>query len=351
MATYRKDRNFIIISLNEVAGNYRLDINTGILYGVKGNPIKTCPHKNEVRNMFSNYRQNNSNLEQALYRMIDNCTATSQYARYASSLLVADKVDGLGAGLLDLYGDHYTYVGDHIKELVTYLKDENNTNSFNFHTFKAWCDFEKVKKSLGSVANLLTAEMYSEIINRLPNITAEELGVCAYYLVRGKYWEYHNGRIGNLIQYIETCRLMEQAPQKVNNFMREYCETMKIYNLRKTEFDNKKLAFNYAKHAKAWEFEYGDYVVSIPTCGQDIVTEGKLMHHCVGGYVQRVVDNDCYICFIRHKDTPTTPYITCQVYLDGRIGQYFLAYDRYISSDEDIAFKSAFANHLAEVWG
>ena len=125
MATYRKDRNFIIISLNEVAGDYRLDINTGILYGVKGNPIKTCPHKNEVRRVFSDYRAHNSNLEQVLYQMIDACTSTSQYAKYAPILLAADKIDALGAGILNLCRDHYSYVGDHIKELVTYLKDNN----------------------------------------------------------------------------------------------------------------------------------------------------------------------------------------------------------------------------------
>lgn len=174
--------------------------------------------------------------------------------------------------------------------------------------------------------------------------------MCAYYLGRGKYWEYHGGSVRNLIQYIDLCRLMEQPPQKVNNFMREYCETVKTYELRRTEFDNRRMALNYSKHNKAWEFEYGDYKVIIPTTAQDIITEGQRMHHCVGSYVNRVLENDCYICFIRHKNTPDTPYITCQVYNNGEIGQYFLAYDHSISSERDKAFKSAFAQYLAEIW-
>ena len=193
--------------------------------------------------------------------------------------------------------------------------------------------------------------MYVAIKRGLNNITPDELSVCAYYLGRGKYWEYHDGSITKLVNYIEYCRLMGKEPVKTNNFMREYCETKKGYELRKTEFDNKKMAMNYAKYAKAWEFEYGNYAVSIPTCGQDIVTEGERMHHCVGSYVNRVIENTTYICFIRHKDTPDTPYITCQVHTNGEIGQYFLAYDHYISSDEDVAFKEAFARHLREVWG
>jgi hypothetical protein len=144
---------------------------------------------------------------------------------------------------------------------------------------------------------------------------------------------------------------MEIAPNKVNNFMREYCETKKTYELRKAEFDNKKLVANYARHAKAWEFSYGDFIVSIPSRGQDIVTEGEQMHHCVGRYVDRVVEGSDYICFIRHKDAPNAPYITCEVYPNGEIGQYFLAYDRHISSNEDKDFKVAFQCHLRGVWG
>jgi hypothetical protein len=75
------------------------------------------------------------------------------------------------------------------------------------------------------------------------------------------------------------------------------------------------------------------------------------MHHCVGSYVNRVLNGDTYICFVRHKDTPDECYITCQVNTDGTIGQYFLAYDRYISTDRDKAFYNAFQAHLKSVWG
>jgi hypothetical protein len=349
MSTYRKERNIIIISLDGASGNYRLDINTGILYGIKGNPIKACPRKSEVRSLFPYYRSDNgSNLTYLLHRMIDHCDKTSQYAGYVPYLLAADKIDALGYDNFGLSESQYEYVGNHIKELNGYMR---NHEDFCYSSFKAWCEFEKVRNSLGVTANLLTAEMYAAITRNLPNITADELGVCAYYLGRGKYWEYHNGSVGSLVTYIEQCRLLEKAPQKANNFMREYCETRKAYELRKTEFDNKQMAMNYAKYAKAWEFAYGDYVVSIPTTAQDIVTEGERMHHCVGSYVGRVVEGQTYICFVRHKDTPNTPYITCQVYTNGEIGQYFLAYDRYISTDRDKAFKEAFARHLREVWG
>lgn len=348
MSTYRKEKNLIIISLDNNTGDYRFDINTGVLYGIKGNPVKTCPRRTEIRSLFSYYYSGNgSNLSYVLHCMFNNHSSTAPYAEYVEAMQAADKVDAIGVGSLCLHKDQYIYLGNHIKALSTYVKEHD---VFTYREFKIWCEFEEAKKKLGSLADLLTAEMYSAIMRERADLSIEEIGVCAYYLGRGKYWEYHCGNVRNLIQYILMCRLMEQAPQKVNNFMREYCETKKTYELRKVEFDNKRMALNYSKHSKAWDFEYGDYKVFIPTTAQDIVTEGQVMHHCVGSYVNRVVANECYICFVRRKDTPDTSYITCQVYPNGEIGQYFLAYDHYISSEKDRAFKSAFAKHLAEVW-
>ena len=348
MSTYTKEKNFIIFSLDGAKGTYKLDINTGAFYGIKGSPIKTCPRKSEIVRMFPYYHSDNgNNLGYVLRSMFDNNGNTTTYANYVEAMQAADKIDAIGVGLLCLHKEQYVYLGEHIKMLAAYVKEHD---TFYYRDFVMWCEFENAKKKLGSLADLLTAEMYDAIKRSNLHTSEEELSVCAYYLGRGKYWEYHRGNINKLAEYIVMCRRMEKAPQKVNNFMREFCETQKTYELRRAEYDNRQIAINYAKHSKAWEFAYGDYVVVIPTTGQDIVEEGAKMHHCVGSYVADVVRNNTYICFVRHKDTPDIPYITCQVYPDGKIGQYFLAYDRWISDETDKAFKEAFANHLREVW-
>ena len=350
MSTYKKEKNVIVITLDNSNGSYRLDINTGIFYGIKGSPVKTCPRRSEISSLFSHdHYDGGNNLAYIIRKMVVNYTNTSVYTRFVTAMQSADKVDALGFPLLYLSREQYEYLGNNIKSLSAWQK-ENDMEEFSYSSFLRWCEYDKAKKSLGAVADLLTPDMYYTLTNHSLTITPEEIGVCAYYLNRGKYWEYHNGNVNNLIRYIELCRLLEKAPQKVNNFMREYCETKKTYELRKTEFDNKKMALNYSKHSKAWEFEYGDYRVVIPTTAQDIVTEGQRMHHCVGSYVNRVLENDCYICFVRHKDTPDDCYITCQVYTNGNIGQYFLAYDNYITSAEDKAFYNAFQAHLRAVW-
>ena len=350
MSNYTKDRNIITISLDGVNGNYTLDINTGVYCGVKGNPIKTVPNKSAVRQMFNRWNNNDTNLGRAICIMLDNTTKTSQFVGYVETLQSADKIDAVGLDCKYLYDDQMIYLAKNIKYLSAWLKN-NDKARFEYPTFKTWCEYEKVRNSLGNLANTLTPEIYHALIRCKNDLTIEELGVCAYYISKCKYWEYHDGRVDKLVDYLKLCRILEVVPQKVNNFMREYCEIKHTYELRKKEFDNKAMAMNYADHNNAWAFEYGNYKVVIPNTAQDIVTEGLEMHHCVGGYVDRVVNGSTFICFIRHKDTPDKCYITCEVKPNGMINQYFLAYDRYISTDEDKEFKAAFQRHLNEVWG
>lgn len=349
MSTYRKERNIIIFNIDGTNGEYRLDLNSGILYGIKGNPIKTCPKKSAIVNtLWNSGDKTYTNLRSLLRSMIGNNTYTTAYPRYVEALSGAEKIDALGVEYLWCELEGYAYIGKHIKEFNAY-RNERGLNNFHYSRFRKWLNYENAKKTLGNIAEQMTEDMYDCLINEMPTITSEELSVAIYYLVRGKMWEYEHS-VSNLVRYFNYCRTMETAPQKVNNFMREYCETKATYERKKAEYDDKRLRANYEKHKAAFEFAYGDYVVVLPQSGQDIVAEGQNMHHCVGGYVNRVVENDCYIVFIRHKDTPDKCYLTCQVYTNGEIGQYYLAYDRRISTAEDKAFKEAFALHLTTHW-
>lgn len=50
-----------------------------------------------------------------------------------------------------------------------------------------------------------------------------------------------------------------------------------------------------------------------PRSGEEIISEGRILKHCVGGYVHRHAKGDTIILFIRHKDEPLTPYFTIEV--------------------------------------
>ena len=355
MSTFRKDRNNIYISLNGRSGEYRLDLSTGVFYGIKGNPVKTCP-SGEIAQLFNlSYEQRNTsdypNLIGMLYTLFNTygLSNTAKIRNYIAVMGGAEKLDALKVHNGYCYSTYdYEWANENIAEISKWIKANPDIPLLSMSTVRMWSQWEKDKKKLGAEFDLITAEMWNTI--KQYRWSDEERVVAAYYLGRGKMWEYHHGNLNMLSQYFEYCRKMNKKPQKVNNFMREYVETQKEYEIRKIEFDKKAIADNYAKHSKAWEFEYGKYKIVIPTEPNDIIDEGRNMCHCVGSYVQNVIDNTTYIVFVRPIDNPNKCYITCQVHNSGRIGQYFLSHDRYISSDEDKEFYNAFSEHLKKVW-
>ncbi len=80
----------------------------------------------------------------------------------------------------------------------------------------------------------------------------------------------------------------------------------------------------FAEINEAWkhlEFENGEFKIILPKNSRDVVLEGNSLHHCVGGYVQRIVDKQCLILFIRRKGREEKSFMTMEYNLHGRIMQ------------------------------
>ena len=46
---------------------------------------------------------------------------------------------------------------------------------------------------------------------------------------------------------------------------------------------------------------------------EELAEEGKALHHCVCGYIQRMAEGETAIFFIRKADAPDTPYFTLEL--------------------------------------
>lgn len=62
-----------------------------------------------------------------------------------------------------------------------------------------------------------------------------------------------------------------------------------------------------------FEYETDTLLLRQPESMDEIVTEGKTLHHCVGGYAIRHAHGKTNIFFIRKKSDPDTPYYTIEV--------------------------------------
>ena len=346
-----KDRNIIRIFLDGSNSPYTLDINTGVMLGLRGQPLKNTPKPTELKEGFRTLFHNHelTNLGRVIWSIIDSHTATQYYTHYLTALSVADRLDAINTPCLNWNTYAYEQLNDIFREFAEWTRTEGfNWDECYLSNFENWKKYKEFAKKFGKSAEGLNTEMINSLVRQYgeDNLTAELLDFYQYYLVRGKYWEYHSHNLNNLIQYRIMCEYIGKKPEKVNNFMREYIETKLNYERNKEEYDKQRFAAVYDKVREMLTFEHGNLQVVIPTSPQDLIREGDRQRNCVGGYVNTVLEGRSYVVFVRHKDNLDKNYITCEVQTNGYINQFYLAGNNWVRTDEDRQFRELFAEHI-----
>lgn len=73
-----------------------------------------------------------------------------------------------------------------------------------------------------------------------------------------------------------------------------------------------------AERLKPLSFETSDYLIRLAESPEEIITEGAVLHHCVGGYVERHSEGKTHIFVIRKISEPDKPFYTLE--LDKNMG-------------------------------
>lgn len=76
------------------------------------------------------------------------------------------------------------------------------------------------------------------------------------------------------------------------------------------------------RREKRYNFESGDYLIRVAETMQEIIVEGKVLMHCVGGYTERHMKEQTTILFVRRADDPDMPLCTVE-YRNGEIIQAY----------------------------
>lgn len=87
---------------------------------------------------------------------------------------------------------------------------------------------------------------------------------------------------------------------------------------------------DYRKLWKQYFYEDGMYLIRPARSAEEIVREGRALHHCVGGdnYLRKHNDGHSYILMLRFKQMPETPYVTVEISGTDRILQWYGAHDK-----------------------
>jgi hypothetical protein len=76
-------------------------------------------------------------------------------------------------------------------------------------------------------------------------------------------------------------------------------------------------------YPKAKEFELSDetYSVICPEQVTLLLSEGRILHHCVGSYINSVASGNEYILFLRKTSDPDTPFFTVNILPNKKVRQ------------------------------
>lgn len=103
------------------------------------------------------------------------------------------------------------------------------------------------------------------------------------------------------------------------NLMEAHDRTSDLMNKKKIEQYTAVFKKMYGGLVEQYQFAHRGLMVLPPKTPAEVVEEGNVLHHCVGGYAKRVANGECIILFVRREDSPDTPFYTMELRGDAVI--------------------------------
>lgn len=202
------------------------------------------------------------------------------------------------------------------------------------------CNTDLLKHANGKVS---LHKLVKYILKESENYPIGEKGGCWMYSYN-RYKEREDPRIErkrnmahDWLEYLEWCRALKYNTDNMfiympNNFKKVHDRTAKEYQAlqdkkaaaekrrreleakRKMEQTKKALEeiLNKSKGMDAFSITGKGLILVVPKTADEIKAEGEALHHCVGGYVERVASGKTSIFFIRKANAPDKSYFTME---------------------------------------
>lgn len=357
-----KDKNFYEFWVDGKAVPYKLNVNTGDFIGLRGGAIQSVP--STVASLLNHRTAESPALANFLYAISNRWYGNIPLTKWNKNLPVLQLADRLASiGYPFTYGSDCDALIDHCdlisKQFKVFAKEFKADPDLILRDWVRNCGKAVwfVDNNI-SVNEHFTEEMAEWVYANRERFTAEQLPYVCYFLNRG-LWEFEDSYSRmreHLVNFFDMLNYCGMTPTK-DDYYRQYINVKRNYERLKEIKDKELFAEAYAKHSKALSFENEDFVIVLPTCEKDLITEGNKQGNCVGGYGSYIKNGDRLVVFVRKKSAPSVPYITCDIfassswgYNKAKINQYLIHHNNYPKDENALAFKALFQQHLIENW-
>ena len=258
------------------------------------------------------------------------------------------------AGIEDIVGSNFHYgINDIPKGLIKICKNHNITLSNRFLKFyKENPDAYFLAYNLNYISlddndlqaildcyrstykreiyNWIETSIFSKLINEYGYTAKALLNYCDYCKTFEAFYN-----MDYLLKELEDyARMMKEISPKFDKYPRHFLTTHQIasrnYNRLKEQFEENKFK---ARINLDMEHTFGDYRFIYPKCVQEIKDESVQMNNCVSSYIQKVIDGNCDILFLRYKDSLNKSLVTIEV-RDNKIVQALQKYNNPLTKEQ-----------------
>lgn len=360
-----KERQFLIFEFED-GKNVKYDFATKKCIGKKGKPVTNlCSQlsgltmddiiNNCVDKKYANFlRFVRDSYSKKNYRSISNIgtilSKVPQYAKYEQifSAGVEDiigrnfsySISDIPKGLIKLCREHSIKLSD---DFLKYYKDNPNGYLVAYNQEYASLDDSDIYYILANGTSIKNQwgeayYQYSYIKVSKFNKLIEEYGYTVKalmnYLDYLKTYEALDDISSALSELYDYASMMKKISNKFDKYPRHFLTTHKIacrnYNRLKQEFNEVKFK---ERINKGMEKTFDEYAFIYPKCIQDIKDEAVNQSNCVASYVQKVIDGNCDILFLRKKDMPNKSLVTIEV-RNNKIVQAKQRYNYQVTSEQ-----------------
>lgn len=359
-----KEKQYLVFDF-ENGKEVRYDFATKVPIGIKGKPVtglhsqlsgisieqvfNSCSDEKYAK--FLKFVRDTESSGRYSYSITNLGTILSRVPRYANYEQL------FSAGIDEIVGKNFKYtINDIPKGLIKLCKERKIKLSNNF------LDYYKVNPDAHLLAYNL--EYMSLTDNNIYEILAYENHDYNHETREYDYWSYYNKLINEygytakaLLLYLDYLKTYE-ALDDVDGTLREVYDYAKMMKLISNKFDKYPRNFltshriacrNYnrlkqefsesifkKRTDKSLEYSYGDYKFIYPNTTQEIKDEAVQQNNCVASYIQKVIDGNCHILFMRRKDNIENSLVTIEV-RNNIIVQAKGKFNRDTTSDEQEA--------------
>lgn len=232
-------------------------------------------------------------------------------------------------------------IWDYLKVYKTRLKELEKANTYN-DTIALLKAFQLERKC---------GEHWGPEVTELIKLgfTAEDMEYLKQFMTYKKLLNYLNKHrvfpmAGIKVLYCDYIKMTEKSGYDMTSSINLFPKNLMEAHDKRTEETNKAEADRRKKQVedrfkaikgrfkgadKIYHFEKGSLIIRPAMTASEIVDEGRILHHCVGGdnYLESHAKRKTIICFLRKKKDPETPYITVEINPDGEIEQWYGVHD------------------------